>query len=274
MAGATALHLADRRADTVLLLSTDPAHSLSTALECSLDDTPREVAPGLDAVEIDAPARFETLRDDYVDEVRRFFRQSTGTQIDLAYDRPVMERLLDLAPPGVDEMMGWTAAMEFLGDDRYAACVLDAAPTGHFVRLLEMPRLFEEWLRAFFHILQKYKDVFRLPRLSDRLVRLSKQTKQVRRMLEGDGGAVYGVTLPTEMAWAETHDLVAHAERLEVHLPALILNRAPAPSGSGEEVGRRFAEQFPDRERAVVTEGHPPQGLDALRRLGNHLYAE
>lgn len=280
MACATALHLADRRPDDVLLLSTDPAHSLSAALDVSLDDTPRTVAPGLDAVEIDAPARFEALRDDYVDEVRRFFQQSTGAQVDLTYDRPVMERLLDLAPPGVDEMMGWTAATDFLDGDRYGVCVLDAAPTGHFVRLLEMPRLFNEWLQAFFHILQKYKQVFRLPRLSDRLVRLSKKTKRVRRLLEEDGGAVYGVTLPTEMAWAETRDLIEHAERLGVHLPVLILNRASSLSGTedgapgrADEEDRRFATHFPDRDRAVVTDGRPPTGVRALHRLGNRLYA-
>ena len=277
MACATALHRADRRSERVLLLSTDPAHSLSAALDVPLDDTPRAVAPGLDAVEVDAPARFEALRDDYVDEVRRFFRQSTGEQIDLTYDRPVMERLLDLAPPGVDEMMGWTAAMDFLEGDRYDACVLDAAPTGHFVRLLEMPRLFEEWLQAFFHLLQKYRQVLRLPRLSDRLVRLSKQTKRVRRLLEKEGGAVYGVTLPTEMAWAETRDLVEHADRLEVELPALILNRAPAgpdagPSARRDGAGSRFAGRFPERERGVVTDGRPPNGVPALRRLGNRLY--
>jgi arsenite-transporting ATPase len=277
MACATALHRADRCSERVLLLSTDPAHSLSAALDVPLDDTPRRVASGLDAVEVDAPARFDALRDDYVGEVRRFFRQSTGEQIDLTYDRPVMERLLDLAPPGVDEMMGWTAAMGFLEGDRYDACVLDAAPTGHFVRLLEMPRLFEEWLQAFFHILQKYKQVFRLPRLSDRLVRLSKQTKRVRCLLEEEGGAVYGVTLPTEMAWAETRDLVEHADRLEVELPVLILNRAPAapdagPSARRDGMSGRFAERFPERERAVVTDGRPPNGVPALRRLGNRLY--
>jgi arsenite-transporting ATPase len=278
MACATALHQAAHRSgDAVLLLSTDPAHSLSVALGQSLGDAPTEVAPGLDAVEIDAAARFEALRADYVEEVQQFFRRSTGANVDLTYDRPVMERLLDLAPPGVDEMMGWTAAMEALDAERYGVCVLDTAPTGHFVRLLEMPRLFQEWLRAFFHILRKYREVFRLPELSDRLVRLSKQTKRVRRLLEEDDGAVYGVALPTAMARAETRDLVAHAERLEVQLPALILNRIPpdeAEDWRALSAVQAFADTFSDRRRAVVTEGRPPDGIDALRRLGNRLYSD
>lgn len=281
MACATALHLADQRSgDDVMLLSTDPAHSLSTALEHSLDDTPRTVTPGLDALEIDATARFNDLREQYIDEVRQFFRQATGERVDLTYDRPVMERLLDLAPPGVDEMMGWTTAMDVLDDDQYGVCVLDAAPTGHFLRLLEMPHLTEEWLRAFFHILQKYKQVIRLPTLSDRLVRLSKQTKRVRAMLEGEGGAVYGVTLPTNMAFAETRDLVEHADRFDVELPVLILNRMSPDfrnrsrgTHGRSEVPAAFLDGFPDQAKAVVTDGFPPQGIDALRRLGRHLYS-
>ncbi len=282
MACATALYLADQRSgDDVMLLSTDPAHSLSTALGHSLGDTPTRVAPGLDALEIDATARFNALREAYVDEVRQFFRQATGERVDLTYDRPVMERLLDLAPPGVDEMMGWTTAMDVLDDDQYGVCVLDAAPTGHFVRLLEMPHLTEEWLRAFFHILQKYKQVIRLPTLSDRLVRLSKQTKRVRSMLEGEGGAVYGVTLPTDMALAETRDLVEHAKRLDVELPAVILNRVP-PEARGENGGASvhtdaydaFRDDFSAQAKAVVTDGRPPQGIEALHRLGRHLYSE
>ncbi len=272
LACATALHRADRSPDaSVLLLSTDPAHSLSTALQTDIGDTPTTVAPGLDALEIDAPARFEALRSDYVDEVRQFFRNTTGANVDLPYDRPVMEGLLDLAPPGVDEVMGWTAALEQLDEGGYDTCVLDTAPTGHFVRLLEMPRLFEEWLQAFFRILRKYRTVVRLPTLSDRLVRLSKQIKALRRMLEEDRtGVVYGVTLPTQMAWAETHDLLAAAARLDVAVPVLLLNRVDAQAA--DEIIPAFEREFPDRRHGVVTNGSPPRAATALRRLGHRLY--
>ena len=269
MACATALHRASA-STSVLLLSTDPAHSLSTALETEIDDAPTAVTEGLDALEVDAAARFDALRDDYVEEVRQFFRQHTGANVDLPYDRPVMEGLLDLAPPGVDEVMGWTAALDALDAD-YDVCVLDAAPTGHFVRLLEMPRLFEEWLQAFFRILRKYREVVRLPTLADRLVRLSKQTKALRRMLEVDRtGAVYGVTIPTEMARAETEDLVAAADRLGVSVPVLLLNRVPQATADAciAEAERRC----PERTLGAVAEGRPPQGVAALNALGVALY--
>lgn len=269
LACATALHLASSSI-SVLLLSTDPAHSLATALDTALGDTPTAVVPGLKAMEVDAAARFEALRDAYVEEVRQFFREHTGAGVDLPYDRPVMEGLLDLAPPGVDEVMGWTAALDAL-DGEFDVCVLDAAPTGHFVRLLEMPRLFEEWLQAFFRILRKYCEVVRLPRLADRLVGLSKQTKALRRMLEVDRtGAVYGVTLPTQMAQAETKDLCAAAARLGVSVPVLVVNRVAR--GAADEVLADYARWGADRTLGAVAEGAPPQGVAALNALGDALY--
>lgn len=272
LACATALHCAARSPDkSVLLLSTDPAHSLSTALEQDLGDEPTAVCSGLDALEVDASARFDALRRDYIDEVRQFFHTNTGANIDLPYDRPVMEGLLDLAPPGVDEVMGWTAALDQLEEGDYDTCILDTAPTGHFVRLLEMPRLFEEWLQVFFRILRKYRNVVRLSTLSDRLVRLSKRTKALRRMLEEERtGVVYGVTLPTRMACAETHDLLEAAGRLGVAVPVLILNRVDAQAAG--EIVPAFEQEFSDSAHGVVTNGAPPRGKKVLQDLGNRLY--
>ncbi len=276
LACATALGLADRATDaSVLLLSTDPAHSLSAALRRELGDAPTTVGAGLDVFEVDAAARFEALRRDYVEEIRQFFRDATGAHVDLPYDRPVMEGLLDLAPPGIDEVMGWTVAMDRLEEEQYDTCVIDPAPTGHFVRLLETPRLLQDWLRAFFRILRKYRNVVRLPNLKDRLVHLSKQTKRLRSLLRGGDGAVYGVTLPTSMAWAETEDLIDHADRLGVEVPVLILNRVAGGEGAADapatQTLRAFRRRFPGRVHGAVAEGASPHGVDALQALGRRL---
>jgi arsenite-transporting ATPase len=276
LACATALGLADRASNaSVLLLSTDPAHSLSAALRCELGDAPTAVGPGLDVLEVDAAARFEALRRDYVEEIRQFFRDTTGANVDLPYDRPVMEGLLDLAPPGIDEVMGWTVAMDRLEEGQYDTCVIDPAPTGHFVRLLETPRLLQDWLRAFFRILRKYRKVVRLPNLKDRLVHLSKQTKRLRSLLRDGDGAVYGVTLPASMAWAETEDLIDHADRLGVEVPVLILNRVARGEGAADapaaQTLRAFRQRFPGRVHGAVAEGAPPHGVEALQGLGRRL---
>lgn len=282
LAAATALRRADslpRSASPVLLVSTDPAHSLGTVLDRPLSDTPSPVAPGVQACEINAESRFAELRQIYLDEVRQFFDRTGGATVDLTYDRPVMEHLMDLAPPGLDEIMGLTAVMDFLDANAYAACVVDAAPTGHLVRLLEMPDVLEDWIRAFFQILQKYRNVLHLPDVSAHLVTLSKQVKALRHRLDApEHGALLGVTLPTEMAAEETRDLAAHAARLGIPLSLLVVNRvakadaAPPLRHAHAALLNRYRRWFTSTPTAVVSDGHPPQGVEALRVLGSQLY--
>jgi len=280
MASALALARAETASGDhpVLLASTDPAHSLSAALGTELTDAPRPVAPGLEAVEIDAPGRFEQLRETYASEVRQFFDETGGPTVDPTHDRRVTEALMDLAPPGIDEVMGWTAVMEFLRDNRYDTCVLDTAPTGHFLQLLAMPAIFQGWIRTFFRILRNHRHVVRLPDLVDRLVRLSKQVKTVRSMLRDGSAGILGVTIPTRMALAELNDLDRSAGKQETRIGAVVLNRLADGTASPERrsahasILAAYRAAFPDRPLGVVTEGRPPRNLSDLRALGTELF--
>jgi len=201
LACATALRMArDPGGGEVLLFSTDPAHSLSDCLDVRIGPEPTRLAPGLTAMEIDARAEFETLKKQYAEELEGFF-SAVSANLDLTFDREVMERVMDLSPPGLDEVMALTAAMGFLAQGRYHVFILDSAPTGHLIRLLETPELIEQWLKVFFNLFLKYKNVFRLPGISQRLVRISKNLKLLRATLRDSGqSALYAVTLLTEMA--------------------------------------------------------------------------
>ena len=85
--------------------------------------------------------------------------------------------------------------------------------------------LIEKWLKTFFGLLLKYREVFWLPRLSRMMVELSKRVKAFRRVLIDPGqAALVAATIPTEMAYAETSDLVAACERLGVGVPILFVN--------------------------------------------------
>lgn len=280
VACATALRLAEActaasDARRALLLSTDPAHSVADVLGETVDavsNTPKEVAPRLDAVAVDAEAHLNALRDAYAEEVQQFFQQTGGTRFDMPHDRHVTERLLDLAPPGIDEMMGITAVLDQLNDDRYAHLVLDMAPTGHFFRFVEMPDVFNAWIRSLFRLLRTYRHVVRVPRLNDRLVRLSKQIKALQQMLTGSHnthtGHVYGVATPDPMVQAETERLVNHCTRAGLSIPVLFLNQMPA---DGLAASQETADlHVPHVVR--IAHGTPPVGQDALRALGRRLY--
>ncbi len=83
--------------------------------------------------------------------------------MDLAFDRPAMERFVDLSPPGLDEVTALTQVLDLCDQHHYSTFVLDAAPTGHLIRLLETPDLLDCWLKVFFGLFLKYKRIFRLP---------------------------------------------------------------------------------------------------------------
>jgi arsenite-transporting ATPase len=282
LACATGLRLAQERPGSeVLLFSADPAHSLSTCLQLPVGPKPKCVCPGLTALEIDAEAEFNSLKKLYTKELRAFI-QTIWPGMDLAFDRQAMEKILDLAPPGVDEIIALTQVMEFLEQGRYQTLVLDAAPTGHLIRLLEMPDLIDRWLKVFFGLFLKYRQVFRLPRVSQRLVEISKHLKRLRTLLADPAqGALYAVGILTDMAFEETKDLLAAAERMRLVAPVLFLNLATLPSACPlcaalrqreAAVRKRFLQTLPTTHQVLVHRQSQPQGLEALRTLGQALY--
>jgi arsenite-transporting ATPase len=282
LACATALRMArDPEGGEVLLFSTDPAHSLSDCLDAPIGPEPTRLAPGLTAMEIDAQAEFETLKKQYAEELEMFFG-AISANLDLTFDREVMERVMDLSPPGLDEVMALTAAMGFLAQGQYHVFILDSAPTGHLIRLLETPELIEQWLKVFFNLFLKYKNVFRLPGISQRLIQISKNLKLLRATLRNSGqSALYAVTILTEMAYQETNDLVTACERMGVSVAMLFLNQATPASECplcsalrrGEaRVKEKFQRRYSVMPQGLIYHLDEPRGLQRLGELGEVLY--
>jgi arsenite-transporting ATPase len=284
LACASALRLAQERSGKeVPLFSIDPAHSLAACLGRAIGPQEVRVAPGLSVIELDAQAEYAHLKQNYADELAGVFERVSGPAgMTLAFDREVMERILDLAPPGLDEVLALTRIVDMVEQGRYDLFVLDTAPTGHLLRFLEMPELIEQWLKTFFALFLKYRDVFWLPRISQMMVVLSKRVKAFRRLLiDAKQAALVAVTIPTEMAYAETRDLVAACERLGLAVPLLFVNMVtPASACPTCSVLRRqedgvlgqYQAAFAGRHMAQVFRQPEPRGLDRLQALDRALY--
>lgn len=282
LACATALHLAKNYpGKRILLFSADAAHSLADCLAMPLGPRPKQVAPALWAMEMDATADFVALKILYRKELGQFFSQLLPN-LDLTFDREVMERIMDMSPPGIDELMALVAVMEFLTPLGYDLLVLDAAPTGHLIRLLELPEIIEGWLKEFFSLFLKFRKIFRLPEISARLIRLSKDLKRLRAILRDPSRtALYCVSILTEMSFMETTDFIAACGRLEIGVPGLFLNMATPASPDSlcgslfrreSAVREKFAMTFPGIGRPVVFRAGEPRGIENLEALGQLLY--
>jgi len=284
MACATALRLSMEHAGArVLLFSTDPAHSLSDCLHVTAGPKPIQIRDGCSALEIDAHAKFAELKARYAEDLHRFL-QAVCSGFDLTFDRVVLERMLDLAPPGLDEVMALTHVMDLLVHDSYDVFVLDAAATGHLIRLLEMPDLINDWLKAFFSLFLKYERILRLPTFEDQLVSMSRNLKRLRSALHDPARSmVCVVSIPTQMALAETRDLVAACARLGISTPSLYLNMI-TPAGACAlcssrratelAVAAEFKAAFPDLRQTLIGKQGSLEGLDRLIAFGERLYVK
>lgn len=282
IACATAVRLArEFPKKEILLFSTDPAHSLADCLQVRLGAAPVRLGPGLSALEIDAPGEFAALKSQYRQELEKFFKTALEN-FDLPFDRQVMERMLDLSPPGLDEMMALVRTIGFQKQARYDVLILDSAPTGHLLRLLELPELIDHWLKAFFQLLLKYRLISRFLNLSRQMIRISQDLRLLRKLWrDSTRTALYAVTILTEMAFQETGDLLASCERLGVSVPVLFLNQATPARDCGlcaalnrreAMIREKFRQTFGGRQQTVIYRQTEPRGLSRLGELGQLLY--
>jgi arsenite/tail-anchored protein-transporting ATPase len=282
LACATALELArNASVKDVLLFSTGPAHSLSGCLEMAINSQPRVVMSGLTVMEMDSQAEFEALKKQYAGDIEKFLA-SVSSKFDLTFDREVLERILDLSPPGLDEVMGLTRVMALLASSRYDVLVLDSASTGHLIRLLELPEIIDQWLKVFFELFLKYQQIFRLTKFSQELVTMSKNLKSLRELLSNPArAALYAVCIPTDMALEETRDLVAACERFGIRVPGLFLNLVTPLSDCDlcsalyrreSGVREKFQKSLSGRGVTVIYRRGEIRGLGRLGELGKALY--
>jgi arsenite-transporting ATPase len=281
LACATAVHLArESPGKEILLFSTDPAHSLGDCLDVPVGPHPVRLAPNLTAMEIDAPGELASLKEQYQRELESFL-ENTFENFDIPFDRQVMERMLDLSPPGLDEIMALMRVIEFLDHGRYDLFILDSAPTGHLLRLLELPELIDQWLKTFFGLLLKYRLTSRFPGLSQQLVQISRDLKLLRSLWRDPArAALYALSIPTEMAFQETGDLLAACHRLGMAVPVLFLNLA-TPAGDcplctalhRQEalIQKKFRRSFSGRQTVIYRQSEP-RGLERLGELGRALF--
>ena len=151
VAAATALR-ASRAGKKVLVMSTDPAHSLADAFDTEIGPEPKEMATGLWAQEMDHTSMIE----DNWSEIQGYMTTLFEWQ---GTDTLAAEELAML--PGMDELFGLLKVRQHNQEGLYDALILDAAPTGETLKLLSLPD----------HMSWYVEKIFPLQRRAAKLVR-------------------------------------------------------------------------------------------------------
>jgi len=274
---AAALHSAASGRRT-LLVSTDPAGSLGDALGMHVGSDPAPIVDRLDAVQLDADRELQALKDEYAEEIEGFF---DNLAMDLSFDREALEQLLELAPTGIDEVMAMVRVTEILDGSCYDAVILDTAPTGHTLRLLQLPQLVQSWLEQIFAVLVKYESVIHLPRLNARLLRLSTGLKHLRSLLgDADRTSMIVVTIATRLGAAETARLIEGCRSTGTPVAGVVVNQLTTDGGDplSASVAARERRELAAIESACspiptahVYRGGDLRGVEKLGALGRGL---
>ncbi|HKN65549.1 MAG TPA: TRC40/GET3/ArsA family transport-energizing ATPase [Gemmatimonadaceae bacterium] len=198
----------------ILLVSTDPAPSIGDALGFHAPrwahDGPvvLDRLPTLHVWQMDATAAFQGLRERYRDHIDSVFDSLLGQSVDIAHDRTIVRDLLALAPPGIDELYALASLGEALANAAYARIIVDPAPTGHLLRLLQLPSVAIDWSHRLMRLIMKYREITGITEAAADLVAFSRRTRALDALLHDEERAgVLLVSLGEPSVRSETERL-------------------------------------------------------------------
>jgi arsenite-transporting ATPase len=218
-AASIALQLAAKHPENCYtVISVDPAHTLR-------DVFAQEAPPKNLAVEtMDTRAKWRRFRDSLGEEIERAIGAITPGGMTVAYDADAMKKLVEIAPPGADELFAITRLADLVADDTQAAIIVDTAPTGHFLRLIDLPATAGEWVREFMRILLRYRELIPAGSLGEELIRASKSLHALEEAMRSDATRVIVVTRPERIVIAESKRLIAEVEQRGMRIGGVIAN--------------------------------------------------
>ncbi|RQG92006.1 ArsA family ATPase [Natrarchaeobius chitinivorans] len=270
MAAATALDSA-RGGTRTLVVSTDPAHSLSDTFETDVPSEPgriREDVP-LYGVEIDPEAAIESGKAAFGGvgggepgggEGPEMPGDLGGLGEMFGGDNP-LDALFGGAMPGADEAAAMQLLLEYLDDPRFDRVVVDTAPTGHTLRLLQLPELMDTMTGRLLQFRQRISGMFEnvtgmfggedVPDegadLAD-LEQLRERIERLRAALRDPNRTDFRIVLvPEEMSVFESKRLRQQLREFEIPVGTVVVNRVMEPlSDVTDDVSGEFLQ--PDLE--------------------------
>ncbi len=225
-----------------LIISTDPAHSLSDSFDQNLAGGSPVKIEGIDnlyAIEInpeDAGGDFKALAGMEGDEESLDEMMSGLNSLGLDDFGDLMETV----PPGMDEAVALAKVIQFIESDEYSSydrIIFDTAPTGHTLRLLSLPDFLDSFVGKLLKLRVKisnatsaFKSLLGMQAQRDNTVEILENLKAsmnvVRKLFRNQEKTEFIIaTIPTIMAINESERLADHLKLEDIPVKNLIVNQ-------------------------------------------------
>jgi arsenite-transporting ATPase len=281
---ATALSLSENF--KTLLISTDPAHSVSDCLEQQIGFKVVKVdgLPNLSAIEVVADEALVSFKTEHRSELKKLLETSTNL------DSEDIDEMLALSIPGIDEVMSFKTIIDFIEEGLYDKYVVDTAPTGHALRLISSPKLLDEWIKVAARMRWKYRYMitafsgsYQQDNVDAFLLNLKKTVKRIENILkDGEKCEFIPVCIPEAMAIMETGRLLSDLSKSEIFARQIIVNNVMVSDGC-DFCKSRKAGQLPYLQEISKTFinlnkvevpifAEEIKGLEALNKLRGFLF--
>ncbi len=282
---ATALALSENF--KTLLISTDPAHSVSDCLEQQIGFKVIKVAgtANLSAIEVVADEALSVFISEHQSELKKLLETSTNL------DNQDIDEMLTLSIPGIDEVMSFKTIIDFIEEGRYDKYVVDTAPTGHALRLISSPKMLDEWIKVAARMRWKYRYMitsfsgsYQPDEVDAFLLSLKKTVKRIENILRNNTKCEFiPVCIPESMAIMETGRLLSELGRSEINAKQIIVNNVMVSDGC-DFCKSRKAGQLPYLNTIGGTFSNlnkvelpmfseEIKGLEKLHKLKSHLFS-
>jgi arsenite-transporting ATPase len=274
VAAATALK-ASLAGKKVLVMSTDPAHSLADVFDTEIGQEPKEITPGLWAQEMDHTSMIEENWSEIQGYMTTLFEWQ-GT------DTLAAEELAML--PGMDELFGLLMVRRHNQEGRYDALILDAAPTGETLKLLSLPDHMNWYVEKVFPIQRRAAKLVRpfasraksLPPLPEDSVfaagqRFYEAIARVEEILTDRESASVRLVLNAEkMVIAEARRAYTYLNLYDYGVDALVVNRLLPKSVSDPYFARWHDAQA--RHMRTIKESFDPIPILTARLFDREMF--
>ena len=283
-AAATAMKAAQSGLKT-LVISTDPAHSLSDALNIKLSPEPMEIMPNLYAQEFDVYYSMEKHWGSMRNLMQTIFRWKGVKNV-------VAEELSVL--PGMEEASAFLWLEKYYTEGFYDLIVIDSAPTGETLTLLSLPQVAKSWMTKAFNgkniavrTVTKGVRLFTGVPLDKGLEELDDLFNKLERIqkvfLDPEICSIRIVTNPERMVIKEAKRAYTYLQLYGYNVDAVIVNRILPENAGGDtfkyyiESQKQYLEDIDESFNPIPVlrvehQGREVFGMDMLDKIGDSIY--